>query len=107
MNKEGIQVGPSNVVVDTIANVGTLPSEKGNDIPKDNLEPFGPHSQEKDSSSFQESTNDSLNTSDLSPTKVFTSRDEGWQEVQSKKKKKASQAQFTRPFTRSSKNTSQ
>ncbi|PON33062.1 Zinc knuckle CX2CX4HX4C, partial [Trema orientale] len=35
------------------------------------------------------STSDSLNTSDLSPSKVFAYKDEGWQEVQSKKKKKA------------------
>ncbi|PON38987.1 Zinc knuckle CX2CX4HX4C [Trema orientale] len=33
------------------------------------------------SSSFEESNNDSLNTSDLSPTKVFAAREEGWQEV--------------------------
>ncbi|PON62524.1 hypothetical protein TorRG33x02_278980, partial [Trema orientale] len=61
------------------------------------------HFRGKDSSFIHESTNDSLNTSDLSPTKVFASKDEGWQEVQSKKKKKAAQAQFTRPITRSSK----
>ncbi|PON38969.1 Zinc knuckle CX2CX4HX4C, partial [Trema orientale] len=34
-----------------------------------------------------------LNTSDLSPTKVFETREEGWQEVQSKRKKKAQAAQ--------------
>ncbi|PON69427.1 hypothetical protein PanWU01x14_088680 [Parasponia andersonii] len=34
------------------------------------------------SSSFVESKNDhSLDTSNLSPTKVFTSKDKGWQEV--------------------------
>ncbi|PON36240.1 hypothetical protein PanWU01x14_330000 [Parasponia andersonii] len=41
------------------------------------------------SSSVKGSKSDSLNTSDLSPTKVFTSHDEGWQKVQSCKKKKA------------------
>ena len=53
------------------------------------------------------STSDSLNTSDLSPSKVFA--DEGWQEVQSKKKKKAVivQAQYSRPVTRASKSISQ
>ncbi|PON42039.1 Zinc knuckle CX2CX4HX4C [Parasponia andersonii] len=36
----------------------------------------------KGSSTFTESKSDhSLDTSDLSPTKVFTSKDEGWQEV--------------------------
>ncbi|PON72336.1 Zinc finger, CCHC-type [Parasponia andersonii] len=61
----------------------------------------------KYSSSFVESkSNHSLDTSDLSPTKVFTSKDEGWQEVQSKKKKKASQAQYSKPVTRASKTTS-
>ncbi|PON65548.1 hypothetical protein PanWU01x14_115600 [Parasponia andersonii] len=40
--------------------------------------------------SLAELKSDSLNTSDLSPLKVFDSKDEGWQEVQSKKKKKAS-----------------
>ncbi|PON70840.1 Zinc knuckle CX2CX4HX4C [Parasponia andersonii] len=44
-----------------------------------------------------ESKNDCLNTSDLSPLKVFDFKDEGWQEVQSKKKKKAAliQAQYS------------
>ncbi|PON33477.1 hypothetical protein PanWU01x14_352350, partial [Parasponia andersonii] len=41
------------------------------------------------SSSFEESNNDSLNTSDLAPTKVFAAKEEVWQEVQSKRKKKA------------------
>ncbi|PON64207.1 LOW QUALITY PROTEIN: Zinc knuckle CX2CX4HX4C, partial [Trema orientale] len=59
------------------------------------------------SSSIEEPKSDSLNTSDLSPTKVFASRDEGWQEVQSHKKKKAPLAQFSRPVTRSTKSTSQ
>ncbi|PON72496.1 Zinc knuckle CX2CX4HX4C [Parasponia andersonii] len=59
----------------------------------------------KDSSSFEESKSDSLNTSDLSPFKVFALKDEIWQEVQSKKKKKATQAlaQHSKPITRSSK----
>ncbi|PON72885.1 Zinc knuckle CX2CX4HX4C [Parasponia andersonii] len=62
----------------------------------------------KGSSSFAESKSDhSLDTSDLSPTKVFTLKDEGWQEVQSKKKKKASQAQYSKPVTRASKSISQ
>ncbi|PON49252.1 hypothetical protein PanWU01x14_231270, partial [Parasponia andersonii] len=62
----------------------------------------------KGSSSFEESKSDhSLDTSDLSLTKVFTSKDEGWQEVQSKKKKKASQAQYFKSVTRASKTTSQ
>ncbi|PON80010.1 hypothetical protein PanWU01x14_004600, partial [Parasponia andersonii] len=62
----------------------------------------------KGSSSFAESKSDhSLDTSDLSPTKVFTSKDESWQEVQSKKKKKASQAQYSKPVTRASKTISQ
>ncbi|PON54934.1 hypothetical protein PanWU01x14_191800 [Parasponia andersonii] len=62
----------------------------------------------KSSSSFVESKSDhSLDTSDLSLTKVFTSKDEGWQEVQSKKKKKASQAQYSKPVTRASKTNSQ
>ncbi|PON31533.1 hypothetical protein PanWU01x14_369180, partial [Parasponia andersonii] len=61
----------------------------------------------KGSSSFAESKSDhSLDTSDLSPTKVFISKDKGWQEVQSKKKKKASQAQYSKPVTRASKTTS-
>ncbi|PON50333.1 Zinc knuckle CX2CX4HX4C [Parasponia andersonii] len=59
------------------------------------------------SSSVEESKSDSLNTSDLSPTKVFTSHNEGWQEVQSRKKKKAPPAQFSRPVTRSTKSNSQ
>ncbi|PON62527.1 Zinc knuckle CX2CX4HX4C [Trema orientale] len=58
-------------------------------------------------SSIEEPKSDSLNTSDLSPTKVFASRDEGWQEVQSRKKKKAPLAQFSWPVTRSTKSTSQ
>ncbi|PON33778.1 hypothetical protein PanWU01x14_349880 [Parasponia andersonii] len=62
----------------------------------------------KGSSSFVESKSDHcLETSDLSSTKVFTLKDEGWQEVQSKKKKKASQAQYSKPVTRASKTTSQ
>ncbi|PON38406.1 hypothetical protein PanWU01x14_312860 [Parasponia andersonii] len=62
----------------------------------------------KGSSSFAESKSDhSLDTSDLSPTKVFTSKDEGWQKEQSKKNKKASQAQYSKPVTRASKTTSQ
>ncbi|PON69642.1 hypothetical protein PanWU01x14_087650 [Parasponia andersonii] len=61
----------------------------------------------KGSSSFVESkSNHSLDTSDLSLTKVFTSKDEDWQEVQSKKKKKASQTQYSKPITRASKTTS-
>ncbi|PON71075.1 hypothetical protein PanWU01x14_075140 [Parasponia andersonii] len=55
----------------------------------------------KSSSFFMESKSDhSLYTNDLSTTKVFTSKEEGWQEVQSKKKKKASQAQYFKPVTR-------
>ena len=45
-----------------------------------------------DFSLLEDSNSDSLNTSDLSPSKVFGYKDEGWQEVQSKKKKKAAQA---------------
>ncbi|PON59181.1 hypothetical protein PanWU01x14_161080 [Parasponia andersonii] len=51
----------------------------------------------KGSSSFEKSKSDqNLDTSDLSPTMVFTSKDEGWQEVQSKEKKKTSQPQYLR-----------
>ncbi|PON39042.1 hypothetical protein PanWU01x14_307920 [Parasponia andersonii] len=32
----------------------------------------------KDSSSFEESKSDSLNTSDLAPSKVFALKDESW-----------------------------
>ncbi|PON56049.1 hypothetical protein PanWU01x14_184080 [Parasponia andersonii] len=62
----------------------------------------------KGSSSFAESKSDhSLDTSDLSPNKVFTSKCEGWQEVQSKKKKKVSQAQYSKPVMGASKTISQ
>ncbi|PON52567.1 hypothetical protein PanWU01x14_208190 [Parasponia andersonii] len=49
-----------------------------------------------------ESKSDSLNTGDLSPLKVFASKDEAWQEVQSKKKKKVVlvQAQYSKLITR-------
>ncbi|PON42859.1 Endonuclease/exonuclease/phosphatase [Trema orientale] len=109
LNQEGLIVDTSNVVGDTTASTGTLPLNQCNEnTSKDPLEDqIRANSQGKDSSSFQESTNDSFNTSDLSPTKVFALKDEGWQEVQSEKKKKASQAQFTRPFTRSSRTISQ
>ncbi|PON61248.1 Zinc knuckle CX2CX4HX4C [Parasponia andersonii] len=60
-------------------------------------ENFAPAMNQIGSSSIEESKSDSLNTSDLSPTKAFASYDEGWQEVQSRKKKKAPLAQFSRP----------
>ncbi|PON78171.1 Zinc knuckle CX2CX4HX4C [Parasponia andersonii] len=55
-----------------------------------------------------ESKSDSLNTSNLSPLKVFASKDEGWHNVQLKKKKKVAhvQAQYSRPVTQASKSIS-
>ena len=104
-NRDKMAAGPSNVIGDTAAEADaeTLPLNPGNDIKDLQEENTKDHSQGKDTSSLHEFTNDSSNTSDLSPTKVFASKDEGWQEVQSKKKKKAVQAQSTRPTTRSSK----
>ncbi|PON68291.1 hypothetical protein PanWU01x14_096110 [Parasponia andersonii] len=105
MINEGIKAGTSNIVEEAAVFVDTLFNENAFKVHLEDQ--IKVHSQDKDSSSFQESTNDSLNRSNLSPTKFFASKDEGWQEVQSKKKKKASQAQFTRPFTWSSKTISQ
>ncbi|PON42273.1 hypothetical protein PanWU01x14_283250 [Parasponia andersonii] len=61
----------------------------------------------KESSLLDASRSDSIDTSDLSPTKVFSLRDEGWQEVQSKKKNKTTHCQYTKLVTRVSKTISQ
>ncbi|PON33061.1 hypothetical protein TorRG33x02_355600, partial [Trema orientale] len=90
-DKEELKVGTTNVSDNSAIIPDTLPLDKCNANISGEEQPKT-QSQEKDSSSFQESTNDSLDTSDLSPTKVFASKDDGWQEVLSKKKKKASQA---------------
>ncbi|PON85921.1 hypothetical protein TorRG33x02_182810, partial [Trema orientale] len=82
--------GSSNVM-ENAATVVNLDQGTEN-VPKDPQEEHTKDCpQEKDSSSLQEFTNDNVNTSDLSPTKSFASKDEGWQEVHSKKKKKAAQ----------------
>ncbi|PON53522.1 hypothetical protein TorRG33x02_305100 [Trema orientale] len=60
------------------------------------------HSDPIDTSSFEESKSDNMDSNDLSLTKIPFSKNKGWQEVQSKKQKKATLAQYTRPATRAS-----
>ncbi|POO00100.1 Zinc knuckle CX2CX4HX4C [Trema orientale] len=61
--------------------------------PSPNLPPekVAPALEQYDSSSIEGANSDSLNINDLSPTKIFASVGEGWQEAQSHKKKKALQ----------------
>ncbi|PON48518.1 Endonuclease/exonuclease/phosphatase, partial [Trema orientale] len=83
MNKDEMTASPSTVIENVAIIVETFPLDQGNEnvFKGPQEEHTKDHSQGKDSSSFQEFTNDSFNTSDLSPTKVFASKDESWQEV--------------------------